>query len=86
MIFVIVPVVPVVNATVADTPVAATRLLDKVIGKAVNIAGNSTPVKVSMVALDEPVVIETVVAKPRAVPAFLSPATVHVKEVPLETV
>jgi hypothetical protein len=46
-----------------------------------NVAGNSTPVKVSRLGS---VMIETVVAAARAVPAFLSPATVHVKEVPLE--
>ena len=58
--FAMLPVVAVVKATVAETPVAATTLPDKATGKAVNIAGNATPVNESMVALDEPVVIETV--------------------------
>ena len=58
--FAMLPVVAVVKATVAETPVAPTTLPDKATGKAVNIAGNATPVNKSMVALVEPVVIETV--------------------------
>ena len=68
-------VVTAVNATVAETPVAALMFLDRttegLVRRALNIAGNATLATVSMGAVAEKVEIVTVVAAAAAA-AFLS--------------
>ena len=69
-----------VNATVAETPVAALMLLDRttegLVRRALTIAGNATLATLSMGAVAEKVEIVTVVASAAAA-AFLSPVNVQ---------